>query len=79
METDLAVASLGGEFSLWSLFLRADPVVKTVMGILAIASVWSWAVIIDKSLTFGRLKRKSNRFEDMFWSFSQYQRLKALN
>jgi len=68
METDVAVAALGGDFSLWSLFLRADPVVKTVMGILALASVWSWAVIIDKSLTFGRLKRKSSRFEDQFWS-----------
>lgn len=69
METDIAAAaSIGGEFSLWSLFLRADPVVKTVMGILVVASVWSWAVIIDKSLTFGRLKRKSNRFEDQFWS-----------
>ena len=68
METEVAAASLGGDFSLWSLFLRADPVVKTVMGILVLASIWSWAVIIDKSLTFGRLKRKSARFEDMFWS-----------
>ena len=70
METEatVAVAAIGAEFSLWSLFLRADPVVKTVMAILAISSVWSWAVIIDKSLTFGRLKRKSSRFEDQFWS-----------
>ncbi len=68
MEPDLAVASLGGDFSLWSLFLLADPVVKTVMAILVISSVWSWAVMIDKSLTFGRLKRQSNRFEDQFWS-----------
>ncbi|MEM9494945.1 MAG: protein TolQ [Pseudomonadota bacterium] len=68
METEVAVAAIGGEFSLWSLFLRADPVVKAVMGILVIASVWSWAIIIDKSMVFGRLKRKSNKFEDVFWS-----------
>ncbi|MFQ5563710.1 MAG: protein TolQ [Parvularculaceae bacterium] len=68
METDVAAAAMGGDFSLFSLFLRADPVVKTVMAILAIASVWSWAIIIDKSLVFGRLKRKSRRFEDQFWS-----------
>ncbi len=68
METELAAVAAGGEFSLWSLFLRADPVVKTVMGILVISSIWSWAVIIDKSMTFGRLKRKSKRFEDQFWS-----------
>lgn len=69
METELAsAAAAGGDFSLWSLFLRADPIVKSVMAILVIASVWSWAVIIDKSMTFGRLKRKSKKFEDQFWS-----------
>ena len=69
MQAELAAAtSIGGEFSLWSLFFRADPVVKSVMGILVIASIWSWAVIIDKSLTFGRLRRKSTKFEAQFWS-----------
>ncbi|WDI32390.1 protein TolQ [Hyphococcus flavus] len=70
METEVvsAASGIGADFSLWSLFLRADPVVKTVMGILVISSIWSWAVIIDKSLTFGRLKSKSNKFEDQFWS-----------
>jgi biopolymer transport protein TolQ len=66
METEVAgaaAAGMGGDFSLWSLFLRADPIVKSVMGILVIASVWSWAVIIDKSLTFGRIKSKSKKFE----------------
>lgn len=55
------------EFSFVSLFLRADPVVKMVMGILAIASVWSWAVIIDKQLQFMGLRGKARRFEDEFW------------
>ncbi|MEO0398169.1 MAG: protein TolQ [Pseudomonadota bacterium] len=71
MEAEVVTATgagLGGEFSLWSLFLSAGLVVKAVMGILAIASVWSWAVIIDKSMLFGRLKRKSGRFESQFWS-----------
>jgi len=68
METEIASAAAGADFSLWSLFLRADPVVKTVMGILVMSSIWSWAVIIDKSLTFGRIKAKANKFEDQFWS-----------
>ena len=71
MEVEVVSAagrSLGGEFSLWSLFLSAGLVVKAVMAILAISSVWSWAVIIDKSLLFGRLKRKSSHFEGHFWS-----------
>jgi len=68
METDVAAAAIGGDFSLWSLFLRADPVVKVVMGILAIASLWSWAIIFDKSFMFGRVKRLAAKFEDQFWS-----------
>ena len=71
MQADVAVAAgthLGGEFSLLSLFLSAGLVVKIVMGILAISSLWSWGVIFDKSLLFGRIKGKSNKFEDMFWS-----------
>lgn len=68
METEVAAAAVGGDFSLWDLFLRADWVVKTVMGILILASVWSWALIFDKSMTFARIKSKSNKFEDQFWS-----------
>jgi biopolymer transport protein TolQ len=71
MQTEVAAAAsagLGGEFSLWSLFFAAGPVVKIVMGILAVSSIWSWGVIIDKSLLFSRLKAKSRRFEDQFWS-----------
>jgi biopolymer transport protein TolQ len=71
MEADVAAtagAAIGGEFNLLSLFLSAGLVVKLVMGLLIIASLWSWAIIIDKSLLFGRLKRKTVRFEDSFWS-----------
>jgi biopolymer transport protein TolQ len=71
MESEVAAAAaggLGGEFSLMSLFVSAGLVVKIVMAILAIASVWSWAIIIEKSMLFGRLKTRSRRFEDQFWS-----------
>ena len=46
-----------------SLFMRADWVVKGVMISLAIASLWSWAVIIDKALRFTVLKAQANGFE----------------
>ena len=68
METEVAHAAMGGEFSLWNLFLMADWVVKSVMIILVLASVWSWAVMFDKSMSYGRLRRKANKFEDLFWS-----------
>jgi biopolymer transport protein TolQ len=46
------------------LFLQADIVVKTVMLGLAVASLWSWAVIIDKAIRFSSLTRQANAFED---------------
>jgi len=35
----------------WSLFLQADIVVKAVMLGLLAASVWSWAIIVDRART----------------------------
>jgi biopolymer transport protein TolQ len=51
-------------FSLISAFLRADWVVKSVMIGLALASLWSWAIIIDKAFRFAALNRRADRFED---------------
>jgi biopolymer transport protein TolQ len=57
-----------GGLSVVSVFLRADPIVKTVMVILLIASLWSWMIIFNKWLAFSTLKRRSTRFEKTFWS-----------
>lgn len=51
-------------FSAFAIFLRADWVVKFVMLGLAMASLWSWAVILDKAFRFNALNRAANRFED---------------
>jgi biopolymer transport protein TolQ len=51
-------------FNFIALFLRADWVVKLVMAGLAIASLWSWTVILDKSFRLGRLNREADAFED---------------
>jgi biopolymer transport protein TolQ len=56
------------QITVWSLFLEADPVVKGVMLILAVASIWSWAVAVDKWLQFGDLDQHARRFEREFWS-----------
>jgi biopolymer transport protein TolQ len=56
------------QITVWSLFLEADPVVKGVMLILGIASVWSWAVAVDKWLQFGDLESHARKFEREFWS-----------
>ena len=56
-------AATAASFSLVSSFLRADPVVKVIMLALAGASLWSWAVILDKAVRFTRLNRDAARFE----------------
>lgn len=54
--------------SIYGLFMRADPVVKTVMAILALASLWSWAIIFNKWIALGSLRRRADKFEKSFWS-----------
>jgi len=58
----------GGGFSVVESFLTAGVIVKTVMVLLLLASLWSWAIIINKAITLGSLKRKAAKFEKMFWS-----------
>jgi biopolymer transport protein TolQ len=50
-------------FSLIHQFLHADWVVKAVLLGLAAASLWSWAVIIDKAFRIGALNRAADGFE----------------
>ena len=67
------LVTLGGsaevaELTIWSLFWRADIIVKIVMIMLVMASVWCWAVIFDKVRRISRLAKEANKFEDAFWS-----------
>jgi biopolymer transport protein TolQ len=64
-----------GDLSLISLFGAADRLVQlVVIGLLA-ASVWSWAIIIDKTLLFRRTNSQLNRFERVFWSGQSLEEL----
>jgi biopolymer transport protein TolQ len=64
MDPAAPAAITAESFSALHLFLRADWLVKLVMIGLALASLWSWAVIIDKTLKFAALNREANAFED---------------
>ena len=72
MEADIAAKTVelgtNTDFSLLSLFLRADIVVKSVMILLILCSVYSWAVIIDKLRLFKKITRSSEEFEEKFWN-----------
>ncbi len=54
--------------SLWDLFWQAHFVVKAVIIGLMIASVWVWAIVIDKTILYARTRRQMDRFEQVFWS-----------
>ncbi len=56
------------DLSMLGLFLQADWVVKFVMLSLIFASVWSWAIIVDKLVRLRRLTVQADQFEEAFWS-----------
>ena len=71
MEADITSQAVGlasnTDFSLWSLFLRADFIVKSVILILIGCSIYSWAVIIEKFRLFKKINLESEEFEEKFW------------
>ena len=50
-----------------SLFLRADIVVKSVIILLIAASIYSWAIIIEKFKMFKKINQSTVEFEEKFW------------
>ena len=72
MEADIAAKAIelgtNTDFSLLSLFLKADIIVKLVMISLILCSVYSWAVIIEKYRLFKKINKSSEEFEEKFWN-----------
>ena len=62
MEADIAAKAIdlgtNTDFSLFSLFIKADIIVKAVMISLILCSVYSWAVIIEKYRLFKKIKSR---------------------
>ena len=57
-----------GDFSLIALLGEADIVVKLVLIVLLLSSIWSWIVIGEKFFSLGGLKKSALQFEDAFWN-----------
>ena len=72
MEADISSQAVGlasnTDFSLLSLFIRADIIVKSVIVILIACSVYSWAVIIEKFRLFKKINQTTEEFETKFWN-----------
>ena len=72
MEADISTQAVGlassADFSLMNLFIRADIVVKSVIILLIVCSIYSWAVIIEKFRLFKKINGTTEEFEKRFWN-----------
>ena len=72
MEAEISSQAVGlasnTDFSLLSLFIRADIIVKSVIIILIVCSIYSWAVIIEKYRLFKKINQSTEEFETKFWN-----------
>ncbi|HEX9461498.1 MAG TPA: protein TolQ [Alphaproteobacteria bacterium] len=73
MENSVDTAVLSGstgaiDLTVVGLFLHADWIVKAVLLLLLLASIWSWAIIIEKIFRLRKLDGQASDFEDLFWS-----------
>jgi biopolymer transport protein TolQ len=56
------------EYTMWALFMRATIIVKLVMIGLILASIWTWAIIVDKMIQFRKARAEASVFDRAFWS-----------
>lgn len=56
------------DFTLINYFVHAGLVIKCVMGILILASIFSWAYILQRSFYLKGMSRSTEKFEEAFWS-----------
>lgn len=71
MEADITSQAVGlassTDFSISQLFIRADLIVKSVIIILIVSSIYSWAIIFEKMRLFKKINSSSQDFENKFW------------
>ena len=73
--TDTNLINEAPDFSMFALFMQADLVVKSVIVILIVASIYSWNVIVSKILRIRQLKKLEKDFEEIFWSGNSFEDL----
>jgi biopolymer transport protein TolQ len=73
--TGPGVGAAAHDLSVYGLFIQADWIVKAVMIMLLLASIWSWAIIIHKLIRLRSLRAQAKQFEDAFWSGGSLEEL----
>lgn len=61
----------------WALFMQADIVVKAVLLLLLLASIWSWAIILERGRRLRAIQKAADRFEERFWNAKTLDELKV--
>ena len=56
------------DFSILDLIWKASPVVKAVMAMLVLVSMYSWTIILYKRSVLKRARKNVYQFEQRFWS-----------
>jgi biopolymer transport protein TolQ len=73
--TGPGIGATAHDLSVYGLFIQADWIVKAVMIMLLLASIWSWAIIIHKLIRLRALRAQAKQFEDAFWSGGSLEEL----
>jgi biopolymer transport protein TolQ len=63
------------DLSIFELFKNAHIVVKFVIIGLILASVWSWAIILEKLFLYAKTRKETDKFEQVFWSGQSLEEL----
>ncbi|MEN9895243.1 MAG: protein TolQ [Pseudomonadota bacterium] len=71
----VGLAAATSDVTLWHLFMQAGFVVKLVMLGLIAASVWTWAIVVDKTVSFRKARQMQDAFEQTFWSGQSLEEL----
>jgi biopolymer transport protein TolQ len=74
---DKLMISTAETMSPWAMFLQADIVVKAVMIGLLLASIWSWAIIFERSRRLRQIDGEAEAFEQRFWKAKTLDELQA--
>src|SRR5690349_17023974 len=63
------------DLSILELFKHAHIVVKLVIVGLLLASIWSWAIILEKLFLYAKTRKETDKFEQVFWSGQSLEEL----
>jgi biopolymer transport protein TolQ len=70
-----ALPLTSSDLSIFTLFWQAHWIVKIVMVGLLVASIWVWAIVVEKTILYARTRQAMDGFENAFWSGQSLEEL----